>query len=74
MYQLKYEDEYVHGYTKSNGVKVSGHYRPSKQFKHNKWIDVPHRIRVQDPKFIEYNEWRVANGMRDLIQFSNLST
>jgi hypothetical protein len=61
------DPEYVHGYTKSNGVKVKDHYRAAKQFMQNKWIDVPQHIRIHDSKFIEYNNWRIANGMRSLI-------
>ena len=60
-------DEYVHGYTRSDGRVVRGHHRTAKQFMQNKWIDVPQSIRVRDPKFIEYNQWRVANGMTSLI-------
>ena len=59
--------EFVHGYTKSNGVKVSGHYRAAKQFMQNKWIGIPLKQAMKDPKFMVYNEWRIANGYKSLI-------
>ena len=60
--------EFVHGYTKSNGVKVKAHQRGAKCFTQNKWIGIPIHIAMRDPKFHEYNDWRIANGMRSLIK------
>ena len=61
------EPEFVHGYVKSNGVKVKPHQRSGKQFMQNKWIGVPLHHAMKDPKFIEYNEWRIANGFKSLM-------
>jgi hypothetical protein len=61
------EPEYVHGYVKSNGVKVRDHYRSAKQFMQNKWIGIPKSIAMRDPKFHEYNAWRIDNGLASLI-------
>ena len=66
--QANTTDEYVHGYVKANGVSVKGHYRMGKQFKQNKWIDTPHYQRLRDPKFHEYNEWRISQGLPSLIK------
>ena len=60
-------DEFVAGYTRTDGVEVSGHYRSGKQFRKNKWLDVPKHIRRNDAEFIDYNLWRISQGLSDLF-------
>ena len=59
------QPELVREHTR-NGKVIKAHERSPKAFMQNKWLDVPKRIRLNDPKFHEYCDWRVANGMTDL--------
>ena len=59
------QPELVREHTR-NGKVIGAHERAPKQFMQNKWMNTPTRIKMRDPEYHAYCDWRVANGMCDL--------